>query len=229
MKKLFLLTALCCPFAFVSGQSNSYGLKGFGDSITWGMGSSIGNYDNDSCWFARLHNLLGVPAHNYGMPGSILYIQDPSWQGVPNYNLVNQAATSLASDLPYGYVTFMIGTNDHVNDFVTWKATYKATVQNFINAGYDPQRLILCAPPYNSMWSMAPFQPVVQQIANELHTLYADVYSLTLNHNDWLADQLHPNNIGHLAIATYIYNVIQSSHTVLPVKFKSVKLTRKTQ
>lgn len=216
MKKLFSIF-LFLPL-FLSAQ-----LQGFGDSITKG---EFGTSSPDNCWLKLLLGKLGLSIsnyHNYGENSTTVY-----QAGIANENFINKY--SLASPNMGGYVTIMYGTNsDGNNGSAAWIAEYQSLVQNIINYGYDKNKIILCSPPWTPSIDLVSTVSAVQQIATALNIPYANVYTLTYNHPEYLSsDNIHPNDVGHQAIANYVYSVIQT-YNPLPVHFKSVKLIKRKQ
>lgn len=147
-----------------------------GDSHTFGYQS--GTPQNKPCYI-NLMERTGLPVYNNGISGSKAY--DPAAPSTAT-NLNNIISTWLAQGNPdKGYVVFCYGTNDTPSDVANpaWKASYKASIQACIDAGYPTNKLIICSPYRNTN---ASYQPqidaaavIAEEIADELGIKFADI------------------------------------------------------
>jgi len=147
-----------------------------GDSHTYGIQS--GTNQNKPA-YVNLMERTGIPVYNNGVNGSKAY--DPSNPSEP-LNLNNIKSTWLAQGNPSkGYVVFSYGTNDPPATVAdpAWKASYKASIQAFIDAGYNPNKIIIWSPPYTTHPSYAPqvnaSATIAAEIAAEMGIKFADV------------------------------------------------------
>jgi lysophospholipase L1-like esterase len=182
------------------GISNTTYFAFFGDSITWGAASS----DVDSAGFAALtSNELDRDIINFGYPGTTVHTGSGGTAGANLTDIYTQAFTG---NLTTGYFIFSYGTNDAgitTEGAAPWKAAYKGVIQDFINRGADPHKIIIMTTPWRPSIGSSYLQTCndkAAEIASELGTKFLDLVTY-LGANGAGAnldvDGIHLNNTGH--------------------------------
>jgi lysophospholipase L1-like esterase len=196
-----------------------------GDSITDGDGASSAA----TRWGNIFANRYGLTALNQGIGGATLKSPPyPAFAVYPiNRNLHNR---------PSVFHIIFIGTNDaynfdapstHLQDFET---AYRAMLQTLINNGINLKtQVILVSPSWpadaaliNGVTRQRYEQYVakVAEIAAEFGAPYVDAYAtiLAAGGTSALADQIHPNDTGHAALAAAISAVFEQRASTLTVR-----------
>lgn len=169
----------------------------FGDSQTAG-----------TCGFMVVHPYLTRTATstelvNYGQ-GSTIVFPNAGSTGVAGSNFVDLYQDALT--LPYQgqYLVIGYGVNDVNQGGVdaTWKATYKAMINEFITAGWDPDKIVIHIPPSTATRQalMSTANTYISEIASELGIqLYdANAYIIANGGDTNFGDALHLNNQGNI-------------------------------
>lgn len=183
----------------------------FGDSITKGEG--VGPMQSFAFLTSQGAGGLDAQIYNYGVAGSIV----APWMGqLGNTNFADTYVNAIADTYEGNYVVVAYGTNDASGGNTadaTWKSQYKDLVQNIINYGYDPQKIVMGTPPYQSLRPTMPsFVEKIGEIATELGTKFYDAYADTLANggDSLLYDGIHMNAAGHAIFAAGVLDVINS-------------------
>lgn len=177
----------------------------FGDSITQGYNSTDRQYNS---WAALVASEMGYNLCNNGITSTTVYDFHATVHGVPGQNLIDIYSRAFEGPHLGEWVIFGYGQNDKSGSpGTTWKNQYKAIVQEFINKGYSPSKIIIHTPPVGTADANATAMNVyIAQIASELGTKYFDfsAYFVANGGMSWMADGLHPNDTGHRQIADKI-------------------------
>lgn len=91
------------------------------------------------------------------------------------YFLINYGTNDCATASPgYGFSTW-----------AQWKLDYKSKIQNLINSGYSPNKIILVTPPYSTgayvAGNLSTCRTKIQEISSELGTQLIDWYQLCVD------------------------------------------------
>lgn len=169
-------------------------LLGHGDSIMQGAQAS----PLSNGFFNLIGAELGKRYINLGVSGAtIANLQSYYQQNVLGPNT--------------GWAIFHYGTNDLVS--TTWRDSYKTIIQDYINSGYNRQKILLLPAPYLLADSSKYLQikGYLETIINDLnlHSLIDVVGYFQANGGDSLmADASHPSTAGHRIIADYLKTYI---------------------
>jgi len=202
-----------------------HGIILVGDSITAGVGAS----DNDHRYSTVLANLLNCTETNWGVSQSVLQNTSPA----PGSNMITNldSRVQLYDGITDWYMNFY-GVNDIRFFYPAWtKATFKTAYETFIQyahntRGWPYSKIICCSPIYQvpelSYYNLDPgggaqiatverheeHVAAVQEIATQYGCKYIDTYTYTKNNGGalWLADGIHPNDLGCSEIANYIFS-----------------------
>lgn len=183
-----------------------------GDSHTFGSQSGSGGTTGNP-FYLTLGNALGYRTYNDGINGSKAY--DPAAPTDPDdfHTIVD---TWMANGNPAtGWVVISYGTNDLAADIAlsSWKTNFKADIQKFITAGYNPQRIILWTPPYTTnpgySANVNAAATKIAEIASELGCRLADVRQAMITagldcYTVVGGDGIHGNDAIHAVIKTTI-------------------------
>ena len=185
-----------------------------GDSITYGHG--ITGWPANTYPYV-LQKLLGKGYHvcNFGASGrSVHPVTDRPYVKEPHYpeSLAYQADV----------VVFMMGTNDAKVSNWHGSEAFREALERMLDS-YADSRTILCTPAAlfgtDSDPDMASYDiqiPSVMEIVNITREVaqqrgyqLIDIQGLTADHPEWyIADKVHPGNVGAAAIAKKIYKAI---------------------
>jgi lysophospholipase L1-like esterase len=195
-----------------------------GDSITSGVGASA----EATRWVNLFANKYGLAINNQGLTGYTLKApQYPGpWGVYPlTLNLYNKPSTF--------YVIF-IGTNDaynydapstHLQDF---ESAYRTMLNTLVSDGVDlASQAILVSPSWPADAALIngvtraryeSYVSTVAALASEYGVPYVDAYATILAAGGAAAldDQIHPNDVGHAAIAAAVGAAFEGRETFLP-------------
>ena len=205
------------PKAKVTGNGNIK-VACVGDSITYGLGV-VNNRNN--AWVSLLADELG-----------------DNYQTI-NYGLISRTLLS-SSDKPYmkeklakkfwnrkeNIVLFMLGTNDtkEINwDYDEFNKEYREVLDKLLKKKSNSKIYIMIPPQIyiNNPSKREPNRdnlekgvvPIIKKIKKDYKEVEViDLYTFTLNHNEWFSDSLHPNKEGNKAIAKEIGRVIKETY-----------------
>lgn len=172
----------------------------FGDSLTAG---SCAPADN---WVYMVSAERNLQLVNYGIGGSIIQPNNGS-TGVTNKNLIDLYQSAFNWAYSGQWICFMYGVNDTNQGGInaTWKQLYKNILQQFLDFGCDPSKMILSIPPSTSVRqaTMAQTNAYIAEIADELGIVLYDANARFIaNGGDSLfADSLHPSSDGNRVYA----------------------------
>jgi len=186
-----------------------------GDSITAGFGAQTKGYVSD------LIDMFGpkVKVGGFGHSGACMIsnCNPPTepYQGLQEY----KDATTFVADAGASSVVdviIMLGTNDAAPQ--NWPAggnvaqltkDYGDMLDHFMSLGTHPVVYMVLPPaafdPTRATNLQTGVIPAIQQLAQARRMPLIDVNTPTLNHPEWSADGLHPNDAGHLVIAQTMY------------------------
>lgn len=183
-----------------------------GDSHTFGSQTGSGGTTGNPAYLV-LTNALDWRVYNNGINGSKAY--DPAAPTDPDdfHTIVD---TWIANGNPAtGWVAISYGTNDLAADIANpaWKTNFKADIQKFIDAGYDPQHIILWTPPYTTNPgyddNVNDASVIIADIASEMGLRLADVRQAMITagldcYTVAGGDTIHGNDAIHAVIASTI-------------------------
>ena len=186
-----------------------------GDSITYGHG--ITGWPANTYPYV-LQKLLGKGYHvcNFGASGrSVHPVTDRPYVKEPHYpeSLAYQADV----------VVFMMGTNDAKVSNWHGPEAFREALEQLLDS-YGDAKIILCTPaaafPQNDsqqdvvcyeiqLDAVSQADAIVRSVAQLRNLPLVDIQELTSPHPEWyIADKLHPGNVGAAAIAQKIFETI---------------------
>ncbi|MBD2337752.1 SGNH/GDSL hydrolase family protein [Calothrix sp. FACHB-156] len=186
----------------------------FGSSTTVGVGSTRG----DRRWSTLLSQYLGWQEINQGLSGSkitnFFTTPDSPWRVPPAVERSLQDVLRYEPDL----VVMMYGTNDIYRQVPLGSAsenrpgtfyTDLKTVLTDLKSGLPPERLIVSTPQpsIKTQDSRTPYDLALQAITRQIGAIFVDTGHEVFPASDlpqYAADGLHPNNLGHAAIASFM-------------------------
>ncbi len=189
-----------------------------GDSITYGAG--VLGHRRSQSYPAYLQENLGEKYQvlNYGLSGRTLMDEgDVPYRSEKLY----QKSLDVKADI----YLLMLGTND-AKDYQWDEDAYAKEIKDFV-AAYQtaaPQVKIYLMQPPRAFPAMedgsikygiqdevigGQMYEIIADAAEQMGVGYIDLYRLTQDHSEWLADGIHPNAEGNKAIADYIYECIE--------------------
>ncbi len=174
-----------------------------GDSIT-----NISGYPDDLWMLLGANYTLGefgVSAATASLHSYTAYARDPEFEAAKNFQPK--------------IVIIMLGTNDAIEEFQTYRPDYASDYKQIVTAFQalpsKPQIWLVLPPPihpngYNVTEASLTKNviPAIKQIANEANLPIIDVYTALQNHPEAFIDGIHPNSRGAQMIAQTIYNAI---------------------
>lgn len=161
----------------------------------------------------KLQLMLGLnyKVENFGVSGSTASVDS-------NISYVNQTAFQKALAFQPDFVILMLGTNDanratcHDPDITD---DYMRIVLAFQKLHSRPEIVAVNSPPiystysgYNNTYLVNNIIPAINSVADDLDLPTVDVYS-TMNHSDYFADGIHPNENGATVLANTLYGAVQ--------------------
>lgn len=192
-----------------------------GDSITYGHG--ITGWPRNTYPYL-LQRLLGKGFHvnNFGACGRSVHPDtDRPYVAEPHYR----------ESLAYGadVVIFMMGTNDAKVDNWHGPDAFRQAFGKLLDS-YGDSRIILCTPatafPQNAsqqdvvcydiqLSAVSQVDAIVRSVAQQRSLPLVDIQELTASHPEWyIADKIHPGNVGAAAIAKKVYEVIADKNII---------------
>lgn len=194
----------------INGLYNTYNLSsnqaadaviGMGDSNTAGTGGVS--------YLVGLNTQSGLATANCGVSGARLI---PIGGSVPTQSIYTRR-TQFITKPGKDWTVIMGGTNDvntgvSASDYQYW---YNLMVQEYVNYGCDPQRLIIVTPPYILGNDLATQLNEYRDVCAGLATTYNTKY---INFLDWmrnnggdslLVDRLHLNQTGQNGLQALVY------------------------
>lgn len=179
----------------------------FGDSITTGASATDVNRDG---FFKLVNDHFGWDCVNYAVPGSVA-VPTVLHPGITGENFADRYDWPLNVDISNFWMFYGHGTNDHSPDSA-WKATYKSLLQQHIDAGANPAKMIMGGSYYHASGESTSAS-WIQDIASEMGLHYLDGYThMAANGGSSLmnVDDLHPNDAGHIVYADMIIDLVES-------------------
>ncbi|BAY32431.1 hypothetical protein NIES2107_43200 [Nostoc carneum NIES-2107] len=188
----------------------------FGSSTTVGVGSTRG----DRRWSTLLSRYLGWQEINQGLSGSKItnfYKNLPSdspWRVPPAVERSHQDVLRYEPDL----VVMMYGTNDIYRQVPLGAASQNQpgtfytdlkTLLTDLKSALPPERLIVSTPQpsIKTQDSRTPYDLALEAGAGQVGAIFIDTGHEAFPASDlpqYAADGLHPNNLGHAAIASFM-------------------------
>jgi lysophospholipase L1-like esterase len=184
-------------------------LHTYGDSLT------AGNCAPDANWPFIVAEDNTLQLANFGHGGTIVQPNNGS-TGVAGKNFIDLLPTALKWPYANQWTVVGYGVNDTNQGGInaTWKALYKARLQELLSHGFNPNKFILTIPPSTSVRqaTMAQTNTYISEIASELGLILFDCNALFLANggDDLFADTLHPNAAGNILTANAITDIINS-------------------
>ena len=188
-----------------------------GDSITKGIGTDgkpLRNYPT------VLGELLGddYAVINYGNPGATLQDEGSRpYTSLPEY----QASLDMAAQV---YI-IMLGTNDSVEgvwDAARYEQQLGEKVDTYLAAGEHPLVYLMTSPQtyvregkdkvisgIRTEVINDEICPIIKKVAEEKGINVIDLNKFTVDHADWFADGVHPNEDGYAEVAQFVFEAIQ--------------------
>lgn len=162
-------------------------LVAFGDSLVFGSGTTEGND-----FVSVLSRRLGRPIANLGVPG------DTTAQGLARVNELDQYRPKI--------VLLLLGGNDHLK-----KVPVETTFQNLAKLIENIQArgaIVLLLGVKGSLLGDT-FAPEFEKLHDQYHTAYvSNVLDGLFGSQKYMADEIHPNDVGNQVIADRIYPVL---------------------
>lgn len=203
----FLLCTACGGSAPEAASSWPAKVACVGDSITAGSGASTPS----KAYVADLQAAMTVPVDGFGHGGTTLESPAPApWTA---YVSQPEYAQALASDATE--VVIALGTNDAwalqtgaaTWDAPTWQASANSLANAFESMPSHP-RVWFAVPPGGPMLAntlSSTVRPALEATGRPL----IDLYTPTAGHPElFIADGVHPNDAGHLVLATTIADAL---------------------
>lgn len=148
-----------------------------------------------------VNSINGIDYTNYGVGNTT--VDDG---GIPGSNLIDLYDSELSLGYSGQFVSFFFGTNDLAFLSSTWKATYKGIIQEFIDAGFPLDKLLICLPGKEIQPLSIELTNYVYQIAKELGIQIYDVNKRFLetgnNSGMFNPGTGHPGSLGQSVIAS---------------------------
>lgn len=237
MRKLLLLGFCLCFVTGLYAQKEKIRVATVGNSITGGT--------NDYGYYAMpLAEMLGdnYEVTKFGKGSSGVFIklrEDATTPENPNeYTFAYINSEQCAAALAYkpNIVIIKFGANDaNIKNFEkygreTFKADYKKLIAKFQALPTNPS-IYICLPPamhYGKGGYFGSFdddvareyiQPVVREIAEELHLTCVDLYTPLKDHPEFMPggmDNVHPDHRGHYIIAREVFKAINGEFVMNP-------------
>ena len=139
-------------------------------------------------------------------------------------DFIDYAATYARSKWSSYKVILCYGTNDCATasggygwtSWANWKASYKAEIQRFITAGWNPADICIMTPPYSTgayvAGNLTTVKDLIKEIASELGLTLVDWWQLCVDASHNVAalggDNIHGNNTTHGLVRTALSNFI---------------------
>lgn len=189
-----------------------------GDSITYGVGASSPSKD----WVSDLATLLGssVTVGNYGVSGTTMLMQsNMSYWSTGDLAMVETFVMNAGANASVA-VIIMLGTNDSKDNpsgVDNWNSTaparyaadYGSMIDDLLALTPKPQVFLALPPPafantYDIDGTVIANQiiPIVAGIAGDRQPPLIDVHSALAGMSSFFPDGVHPNDMGHMVIAT---------------------------
>jgi lysophospholipase L1-like esterase len=202
--------------ALLASQMVQY-ITNIGDSITYGNNAAPRTTNG---WVYLLGSALGLVNKNNGFPGAPLQNTNAAG-GVPiNGNIRNNIVLDALSNKTGRKATILIGINDlgQSRSYPLTLAIFKAQFAEVLNAmmvyGWTPSNISmsslqwvmdawLALTPVITRQTIIDWNTAIRDLAVEFGCAYTDSYTYMQNNGgDTLidADNLHPNNAGHIAL-----------------------------
>ncbi|QIR38123.1 SGNH/GDSL hydrolase family protein [Tolypothrix sp. PCC 7910] len=198
----------------------------FGSSTTVGVGSTRG----DRRWTTLLSRYLGWQEINQGLSGSTITKSskkaDSAWRIPPGVERSRQDVLRYKPDL----VVMMYGTNDIYRQVPLGSAsqdqagtfyTDVKTLLTTLKSNLPPDRLIVSTPQPSvaTQKIRAPYDLALQARVREVGAMLIDAGNEAISPLElpqYVADGLHPNNLGHAAIASFMAGKMADLGLVAP-------------
>lgn len=123
-------------------------------------------------------------------------------------------------------VILCYGTNDCATanatygwtSWANWKAIYKASIQDFLNVGWDPADICIMTPPYSTnayvAGNLTTVKDLIKEIATELSLTLIDWWQLCVDNSHDVnligGDGIHGNDTTHSYVRTALETFIES-------------------
>lgn len=182
----------------------------WGDSFTFGTGSSSNEFRFSSKTATALNRL----EINKGIGGTTLVQVTPG-----DSSFVDRLPTVTNYDTTISYIFLEYGQNDiNQNDTANFRATYIRVMDTLINSrGYPTSTIVLLGVGIRNYGNSSDTKPpiysqIIQEVAAQFGVKYIPLIETEqTNGNTYiLKDKLHPNNLGHTAIANAIVDSLYS-------------------
>ncbi len=242
MKAAALLTAVACMTFAGNVLAFPTRVACVGDSITSGAGASSPSKD----WVSDLGTLLGasVTVANYGVSGTTMMKQsDSSYWNTGDLPMVETFVRNTGANASAA-VIIMLGTNDSKDSPTgvdNWTATAPARFAADYNSMIDallaltptPQVFLALPPPASANGYAidgtviaSQIVPIIRGIAADRQLPIIDVHSALTGMSSLFPDGVHPNDVGHMIIATVMGGRPERPPSLRPMGARATLLRR---